>query len=486
MNRPSNVQLLRDIARQAMLERGLQPDFPPAVLRQLESLPPAAAAAAVPGLQDLRALPWVSIDNDDSRDLDQLSVAEALEAERVRVRVAVADVDAMVHAGDAIDAHACINTTSVYTVAQVFPMLPLRLSTDLSSLGQDVQRPALIVEMLVDATGSVTAAQIYRALVVNHAKLTYHGVAAWLAGEQSGPQADAALLSQLRLQARVAERMRALRHQHGALQLASIEPRAVFDGETLMDLLPEEKNPATELIEDLMIAANGVTARFLASRGVPAMRRVLRTPERWGRLVALAAALGERLSATASAAALSELLQRRRRLDPAGFPELCLSVIKLLGRGEYVVEKPGQPVPGHFGLAVQDYTHATAPNRRYPDLITQRLLKAALGAEPPPYDEDELARLAAHCTAQEDNAAKVERRVRKSAAAMLLADRVGEQFDAVVTGAADKGTWVRISSPVTEGRLMSGYEGLQVGDRLRVALVRTDVWRGFVDFRRCS
>lgn len=469
-----------------MLERHLLPDFGAAVLRELQSLP-GPATVELPGLRDLRDLPWLSIDNDDSRDLDQLSVAEPLAAGTVRVRVAIADVDALVGMGGQIDAHARVNTTSVYTIAETFPMLPLRLSTDLTSLGQEQVRAAIVIDMSVDEVGTLVGSELYRAVVVNHAKLAYGAVAAWLAGSAAAPPVLAGstpLQQQLRLQQQVASRLRAVRHRHGALSLASTEPRALYEGDRLRDLLPDPQNAAQELIEDLMIAANGVAASYLTGRGLPSLRRILRTPQHWERLMALAARAGDTLPAEPSAAALNALLVRRRRADPAGFADLSLSVVKLLGRGEYVLEMPQAPVPGHFGLAVQDYTHATAPNRRFPDLIAQRLLKAALAGLPSPYAVEELAALAVHCTAQEDNAAKVERRVRKSAAALLLAGRLGQRFDAIVTGAADKGTWVRIDAPIAEGRLTRGYEGVGVGDRLRVTLVHTDVERGFIDFER--
>jgi exoribonuclease-2 len=273
-----------------------------------------------------------------------------------------------------------------------------------------------------------------------------------------------------------------VRHAQGALQLETLEVRAIFDGAVLSDLLPDTKNRAKELIEDFMIAANGVTARYLGTRGLPSLRRVLRTPRRWDRIVALAAALAERLPATPDAAALDAFLVRRRNADPLRFADVSLSVIKLLGSGEYALEVPGQPAEGHFGLAVKDYTHATAPNRRFPDLIAQRLVKAALAGRPSPYSNDELAALARHCTEQEDNAAKVERRVAKSAAALLLASRIGARFDAIVTGASDKGTWARIAGPTAEGRIVRGFEGLDVGDRVGVELVHADVMRGFIDF----
>lgn len=476
---------LRRIAHQAMLDRGLEPDFSPAVTAELAKMgPPLAPASAV---RDLRHLSWVSIDNDESLDLDQLTVAQAVRDGKVKVLVAVADVDALVAKGSAVDAHAQTNTTSVYTAAEIFPMLPERLSTDLSSLVDRQDRPAVAVEMTIREDGSLDGADLYQALVHNHAKLAYNDVAAWLEGSGPLPEAVAAipgLDANLRLQDAVAQKLRTLRYEHGALDLRTIEARAVFDADQIHDLAAEEKNRAKELIEDFMIAANGVTARFLADRGSPSLRRVVRTPKRWERIVELAADAGERLPATPDARALALFLAGRQAADPLRFPDLSLAVVKLLGVGEYVVELPGQAAPGHFGLAVKDYTHSTAPNRRFPDLVTQRLVKAALSGARPPYGADELAALATHCTRQEDAANKVERQVAKSAAALLLSSRVGERFDAIVTGAAAKGTWVRIFKPPVEGKLVGGSTGLDVGGRVRVQLVRTDVERGFIDFRR--
>ena len=429
----------------------------------------------------------MSIDNDDTRDLDQLSVAEPLVAGAVKLLVAVADVDATVADGSAIDGHARANTTSVYTPAEIFPMLPERLSTDLTSLGEGWDRLAIVVEMVVSPDGVVTKSDVTCALVRNQAKLAYDSVAAWLDGTGKAPSAVAsqpAIAEQLRLQARVALAMKELRHHRGALTLETTESRVVFVGDLLSDLRPDEKNPAKDLIEDFMIAANVATAQFLQGRAFPSLRRVLRSPERWGRIVELAAGLGDRLPAEPSAPALQEFLVRRRQADPARFADVSLSVVKLLGSGEYAVELPGGSTDGHFGLAVKDYTHSTAPNRRFPDLATQRLVKAALAGAPCPYTADQLAELARHCTLQEDNAAKVERQVRKSAAALLLAPRLGERFDAVVTGASPKGTWVRIVHPSAEGRVVRGEHGLDVGDRVRVELVHTDVERGFIDFAR--
>ena len=477
---------LRAIAYRAMLERGLLPDFSSQATAETNALTHAADELD-PAPRDLRAFPWVSIDNDDSRDLDQLSVAEMLDGGAVKIMIAIADVDGLVKKGSALDAHAAHNTTSVYTAAEIFPMLPEKLSTDLTSLGEDEERLAVIVEMTIATDGGLTGSDVYRARVVNHAKLAYDSVAAWLDGKAPAPGRVATVPSvdaQLRVQDHVAQMLRTVRHQHGALSLETIEPRAVFEGEMLADLRLEEKNRAKELIEDLMVAANGVTARYLTARGLPSLRRVLRSPERWERIVDLAAKNSERLPATPDAAALETFLARRRQADPLRFPDLSLAIVKLMGRGEYEVERPGRMVEGHFGLAVHDYTHSTAPNRRFPDLITQRLLKAAITNRPIPYSNDELQVLAHHCTEQEDNANKVERQVRKSAAALLLEPRIGQEFDGIITGTSDKGTWIRILQPPAEGLVARGAQGLDVGDRVRVELIATNVERGFIDFAR--
>jgi VacB/RNase II family 3'-5' exoribonuclease len=471
-----------------MLEKGLLPDYSAAVLAETNAISSPAKADA--SFRDLRSLPWVSIDNDDSRDLDQLSVAVPLTGGAVKILVAIADVDAIVKKGSAIDGHARTNTTSVYTAAEIFSMLPEKLSTDLTSLGESQERLAVVIEMTIGSgDGVVTGSDIYPAVVVNQAKLAYNGVAAWLDGTAPAPAQISSmpeLGEQLRLQDRIAQSMKQIRHQHGALSLETLEARPVFEGDVLADLRAEKKNRAAELIEEFMIAANGVTAKFLDSSNSPSLRRVLRVPERWDRIVELADGFGARLPSKPDIKALENFLVQRRQADPTHFPDLSLSVIKLLGRGEYVLELPGQVTQGHFGLAVKDYTHSTAPNRRYPDLITQRLLKAALQRQPVPYGGEELGALARHCTDNEDAAAKVERQVQKSAAALLLEPRIGEQFDAIVTGASAKGTWVRIMQPVTEGRVVRGYQGLDVGDRVRVKLVDTNVERGFIDFARAT
>jgi len=478
--------LLMSVARQAMIDNGLQPDFDAAALQQLASISQAASEASVE-IRDLRQLLWASIDNDNSRDLDQLTVADPVSGGSVRILVAIADVDALVKPGSPIDAHARANTTSVYTPATIFSMLPEKLSTDLSSLGEGDARLAVVIDMTITAAGNVVNSELYRARVLNRAKLAYNAVGAWLNGDAPAPAAVAAVPGmdqQLRLQDKVAQSLREVRRARGALDLETIESQPVFSAGVLSDLRPDQTNAAKQLIEEFMVAANGVTAQFLSAKGFSALRRVLRQPQRWDRIVALAAALGEPLPPTPSAPALNAFLAKRRHSAPAQYSDLSLSVIKLLGSGEYRVDTPGQSIEGHFGLAVADYTHSTAPNRRFPDLITQRLVKAALVNQASPYPEAELADLAAHCTVQERKAAKVERLVNKSAAASLLAPRIGAQFDGIVTGASDKGTWVRISTPTTEGKVIKGFEGLDVGDRVRVALLHTDVARGFIDFAR--
>jgi VacB/RNase II family 3'-5' exoribonuclease len=479
---------LKSIARRAMLEHGLEPDLPPAAAAQLNAIAgPATAQGAQ--IRDQRALLWCSIDNDDSRDLDQLSVAEPQPDGAVRVRVAIADVDATIGAGSPLDAHAAVNTTSVYTAAQIFPMFPERLSTDLTSLAANAERLSVVIDMTIAADGSISAADIYRAVVVNRAKLAYNSVAAWLDGRGPPPPEVAAMAGmdrQLRIQDGVAQILKRVRRAQGSLTLTTLEAQAVYQGGALIDLKPDENNRGKELIENFMIAANGVVARYLESRGRSSLRRALPVPARWDRIVALARDCGESLPAAPDARALSAFLTKRQQAAPAQFPDLSLAVVKLLGAGEYVLKRPGQSVEGHFGLAVEDYAHATAPNRRFPDVIAQRLLKAALGGSNAPYSDEQLRELGLHCTEQERNAAKVERQVRKSAAALLLQPRIGERFEGLVTGASDDGTWVRVSQPLAEGRVVKGFEGLDVGDTVRVQLVHTDVQRGFIDFARVS
>ena len=471
---------LEQLARRAMIERGLAPDFPADAIAQARQL----REPAVDSVPDQRHLPWCSIDNDDSRDLDQLTVAEAAGDGSTRVLIAIADVDVLVGKDTPLDEHAQQNTTSVYTPARIFPMLPERLSTDLTSLNPDEDRIAVVISFVVDRDGAVGGEAVGRSVVRNHARLAYNSVAAWLDSGDRMPRemADAdGVADQVRLQNEIATRLRTRRHEAGALDLASSEARAVVTDGRVTRLQRDEKNPAKALIEDLMIAANGTTARYLEGKGLPSIRRVVRTPKRWDRLQVLAREAGDRLPDVPDPKALSDFLSRRRQADPVRFPDLSLSVVKLLGRGEYVLTRAGSD-EGHFGLAVTDYVHSTAPNRRYPDLITQRLLKAAIAGRTSPYTTDQLEALATHCTRQEDAAEKVERQIRKSAAALLLSSRIGDRFDAIVTGASAKGTWVRTFEPPAEGRVVRGFEGMDVGERVTVRLTQTDVVRGFIDF----
>jgi exoribonuclease-2 len=477
---------LAEIARRAMQEKGLNPDFPAAALMQLDGIHDPAREKD-PAIRDLRDLQWASIDNDDSRDLDQLSVAEERPGGAVKVLIAIADVDAVVRKGTPLDARAAQNTTSVYTAGGIFPMLPEKLSTDLTSLNQDVDRLSIVIEYVVNADGTLGDSNVFRALVRNKAKLAYDAVDAWRDGRGPMPPAMAAVPgidAQMRLQEDVSQRLRSLRYAQGALDLQTIEARAVFEGEEIRDLTVDEQNQPRQLIEDFMIAANGVTARYLEEAGFAALRRIVRSPERWQRIVSVAAEHGFSLPDEPDSKALEGFLAARKNADPLRFPDLSLVIVKLMGAGEYVVELPGKEPVGHFGLAVRDYTHSTAPNRRYPDVITQRLLKAALAQRPTPYSIPELGGLAAHCTEQEDAANKVERLVRKAAAALLLETRIGERFDGIVTGASEKGTWARIIRPPVEGKIVRGYEGLEVGDKVRVKLVATNVEMGFIDFVR--
>lgn len=488
LNDNQDRAILQGVANRAMLDRGLLPYFSDEALAELNKIQAPATTDSVKA-RDLRALPWSSIDNDDSRDLDQLTVAEAMPDDKIKIRVAVADVDSLVKKGSAIDEQARHNTTSVYTPGHMFPMLPEKLSTNLTSLNLDQDRLAIVIEIVVAADGSVHDSDVYRAVVRNHAKLAYNRVAAWLEESTDVPSEITAiegLAENLHLQDKAAQSMKNHRHMKGALCLETIEAKPIFEGDSILDLQVEETNRAKEIIEDFMIAANGATVRYLSSKNFSSIRRVVRIPKRWDRIVEIAAQHSFKLPENPDSKALEWFLVMQKKTDPIKFPDLSLAVIKLLGSGEYVAELPGEYATGHFGLAVKDYTHSTAPNRRYPDLITQRLLKAAIDAKPMPYSNDELAELADHCTDQEDAAVKVERQVGKSAAGLLLRSRIGEQFDAMVTGAAMKGTWVRLMKMPIEGMLKTGFQGVDVGDRIRVQLLAVDVEQGFIDFGRAS
>ncbi len=480
---PSHRSVLDAIARRAMVEHGLAPDFSPEAIAEARRLRRSQSGE----IRDLRQLPWSSIDNAESRDLDQLEVCGESKDGVDRLMVAIADVDVLVPRDSAVDDHARQNTTSVYTAARIFPMLPEALSTDRTSLNPDEDRSAIVIEMAVDGDGGVRHCDIYRAAVRNHAKLAYEAVAGWLDGTAGPPPAltqSSELADQIRRQDQIAQRLRRRRVEKGALDFDRAETRSVIEGDDVKGLREVQANRARDLIEDFMIAANTSTAEFLAGRGYASIRRVVRTPARWSRIVALAAALGEHLPATPDPRALEAFMTKRKAADPDAWPELSLSLVKLLGRGEYVLAGSASAEGDHFALALAHYTHSTAPNRRYPDLITQRLIKAALTKAAPAYSNEVLAALAQHCTRQEDAANKVERQVQKAAAALWLSGRIGETFSGVVTGASQKGTWARIFKPPVEGKIERGYEGLDVGDRVRVRLIDTDPERGFIDFER--
>ena len=485
---PLAASLVRD-AHELMRERGLEPVIPDPAEREVRSLP-ALPDTHGQQISDLRHLLWSSIDNPESRDLDQVEYAERLDDGDIRLLIGISNVAARVARDSAIDRHARTNTVTVYTGVAVFPMLPERLSTDLTSLNQAEDRLAVVIELHISPSGNVLRSNVFRAWLHNHSKLDYETVGAWLerdGGRVGELSRDTALEQQVRWQAEAAQRMEQRRSRAGALNFESVEARPVVRDGRVVDIALVQANRARELIENLMVAANIAMAAFLVEHNVPAIRRVVRTPKRWDRIVEIAAGLGDRLPAQPDSRALSEFLARRQQADPAGYLELSLTVMKLLGSGEYALDRPGdQDSEGHFGLAVAEYTHSTAPNRRYPDLIIQRLARAVLAGEPVPYSEQELDAIARHCTMQEDAARKVERTMRKKAAAVLLSDRIGQQFPAIVTGASDKGTYVRLLRPPVEGRVVRGMEGLDVGERTRVRLLSVNVARGHIDFARVS
>jgi VacB/RNase II family 3'-5' exoribonuclease len=478
--------LLQRLARQAMIDRGLWWDFSPEAQKELKALEKNYNQVRRPP-KDMRQEKWCSIDNDESRDLDQLTLAQELPGGRVKIFVAIADVDFLVKKDSAIDQHARNNTTSIYTSAQIFPMLPEKLSTDLTSLNLLVDRPAMVIEMSLSPEGTVAEGKVYPAMVQNKAKLAYNSVGEWLENRCPIPSAIfkvKGLEENIRLQDAWAQKLRQFRYAHGALELQTIQSRAVFQDDDVTELRVDTHNRAKELIEDFMVAANGVVARFLKKQGYPSLRRVVRTPKRWDRIVEIAAQKNYNLPRIAESQALEAFLESERQKDPLRFPDLSLSVVKLLGKGEYIVEFPDEKPLGHFGLAMRDYTHSTAPNRRFPDLITQRLLKFALNQDQIPYGPEALIGLANNCTKKEDDANKVERQVQKSAAALLLSSKIGQSFEGLCTGAADKGTWIRLFNPPVEGRLVEGFQGVDVGQRLRVQLLSTNVERGFIDFKK--
>jgi VacB/RNase II family 3'-5' exoribonuclease len=476
---------LQATAKQVMQQHGFNPDFPPQVTAQLASLKQQKQTSADGKIRDLRNLLWSSIDNDTSRDLDQIEVAESATNGDVKVMIGIADVDAYVAKQTPIDEHAARETTTVYTGVRNFPMLPEELSTGVTSLLENQDRACVVIEFVVDPQGNLKSSDVYRALVRNKAQLQYNSVGAWLEGTAPAPPkvaASADLQQQLKLQDAVAQKLKQQRFEHGALNLQTDEVHPLVVNDQVVDVVKQQKNRATELIEDFMVAANGVVARLLEN--VDSLRRIVRTPKRWDRIVALAASKGEKLPAQPDSKALNDLLLRRKAADPDHFADLSLTVIKLMGPGEYVVERAGETSQGHFGLAVQDYTHSTAPNRRFADVVTQRLIKALLAKHPNPYSTDELTAIASNCTLKEDAARKVEREMSKRLAAVAMQHRIGEVFDAIVTGKTDHGTFVRVMQPHIEGLLAQGDHGLDVGDKLRARLIRTDVQKGYIDFAR--
>jgi VacB/RNase II family 3'-5' exoribonuclease len=484
-NSPAHPDL-QAVARQVMIERGFQPDFPPPVLAQAAELQKEANGSVdSDGLRDLRNMLWSSIDNDTSKDLDQIEVAEQLPNGDVRVLIGIADVDAKVPQQTPIDQHASLETTTVYTGVRNFSMIPEVLSTDLTSLNEEQDRRALVIEFVVSSSGELKSEDVYRALLRNKAQLTYSGVGNWLGGTADAPAKVASspdLQTQIKLQDATAQALRKLRFENGALNIDTVEVRPVFLSDKSIDVVKQERNRASELIEDFMIAANGVVARRLLP--VSSIRRIVKTPERWDRIVALAAQHGGNLPSNPDSKALNEFLTQRKSESPVTFADLSLSVIKLMGPGQYVLERPGDPEQGHFGLAVQDYTHSTAPNRRFADMVTHRILKAMMRQQAPPYSDAELESIANNCTTKEDAARKVEREMNKRIAAVAMQPHIGEQFQAVVTGASSKGTFVRVLKPLVEGMLVQGAKGLDVGDTLTVKLVRTNIQNGFIDFAR--
>ena len=472
-------------AHAVMIEHGFQPDFPAGTDAEVANIQAHAAMPAASGAQDLRNLLWSSIDNDTSKDLDQIEWAEQLPDGRIRVLVGVADVDARVSKGTVIDSHAQSETTSVYTGVRVFPMLPTELSEGITSLNENEDRVAVVIEFTVDAAGTTADGKAYRALVRNRAQLAYPSVGAWLEGQGSAPAkvaASADLAAQLKLQDLAAQRMVDERFQHGALDLETIETRPVMLQDEAVEIATLEKNRATSLIEEFMVAANGVIARTFEDAGVASIRRIVRTPKRWDRIVEVAAGLGATLPAEPDSKALNDFLLAQKQKDPDHFPDLSLTVVKLMGPGEYVLVKPNEVSPGHFGLAVQDYTHSTAPNRRFPDVVTQRLLKSYLAMGPQPYSQDDLSAIAARCTLMEDNARKVERDMQKRIAAVVLHSHIGQSYQAIVTGVNNYGTFVRTLDPHVEGMLVQGGKGLDVGDKVTVKLISTNPEKGFIDF----
>jgi exoribonuclease-2 len=473
-------------AHQAMLDAGFQPDFSPEVMREAlaKQTAPNRPAAKV---QDLRALLWSSIDNDSSRDLDQVEYVEKLANGTLRLLVGIADVDASVPKVSVTDQHAALEGTSVYTGVVTFPMLPAELSTDRTSLLGEQDREAVIIELRIQDSGDVTCHDVFRGTLRNRAKLAYSSTGAWLEGNGPIPPAIESvpgMEAQLRLQLETSQKLRAIRKSRGLLAFSSVEAEPVLANGQVTDLAVTKRTVADDIIESFMVGANVAMAEHLKECGALSLRRVVKTPKRWDRIQAIAAPFGVKLPDTPDPRALAAFLDQRRAADPVHFPDLSLAVVKMLGAGEYIVEHPGEEHEGHFGLAVEDYTHSTAPNRRYADLVTQRLLKATADGAPGPYAEKELGDIAARCTEREDAARKVERLMRKVVAAGMLSRQIGQVFDGIITGASPKGTYVRLLKFPAEGMVVHGAQGLDVGDKVQVRLASVDIAKGFINFER--
>ncbi len=482
---------LKARANQEMLAEGLLPDFEASVIQEIQNLKQKQQYITDTNTahRDLRSLLWSSIDNPESKDLDQIEYVEEQKGGNVRVMIAIADVDTFAPKGSAIDNHAFSNTTSVYTGITTYPMLPDDLSFNLTSLVEGADRPAIVIDLIIGQSGVVLTSNIYPAIVRNQAKLDYKMVGNWL--EQGGSPPDKiakvqGLSDQILLQNKVKELIHNQRKQQGSLYLHTPEATTVAKNGVVLDLELVEENPARDLIENFMISGNIAVSRFLEAKKIPSIRRIVKTPERWQRIVEVAQSYGQSLPVEPDAKALAQFLLNRKDADPLRFPDLSLTIVKLLGRGEYVMEIPGQADQGHFALAVHDYTHATAPNRRYPDLIMQRLVKAAIKGTPTPYTSEELNKIAMHCTQQEEAANKVERTMRKVAAAVLLSKHIGETFTGIVTGVTDGGTFVRLLKPPAEGKIIRGEQGLDIGDQIKVRLVSTDPVQAFIDFEKVN
>lgn len=468
-----------------MIAEGFEPDIPASVENELRAIDDQKTPQPSPQTKDLRPLLWSSIDNLESRDLDQVEFAERLANDNIRVLIGIADVDSEVAKGSAIDSYAYKNTTSVYTGVKTFSMLPEELSTDRTSLLQDEDRLAIVIEYVVAPDGTTSEENVYPATVHNYAKMSYDAIGKWL--DNNGPEPVevtrvANLADQVRLQAEAANRLLEARRKNGALELDTIQTTAVVDQDGhVIDLAVSERNGARDIIENFMIAANVTMSEYLATHNVTSLRRVVETPRNWPRIVEIANEVNEKLPTEPDAHALADFLERRRVADPDHFVDLSLAVVKLLGPGEYVVEKPGQAGRGHFGLAVHNYIHSTAPNRRYADLITQRLLKGST-LKREIYPLDQLKEIAERCNERESAARTVERKMRKVAAAMLMRNRLGDEFDAIVTGVTPKGTFARTLKPPVDGLVVQGGEGLKVGQEVRAKLLSTEPEKGFIDF----